>query len=90
MVWQYHVPNKNKSISGYLKELVPNLKVFSIGQLIDEDPGECDFTKEFGPIESSVAIDCTEGFSDWKIGVASSIAIKPTEPCQLCDGLIVY
>jgi len=70
--------------------MATDLKEFSIGQLIDEDPDECDFTKTFGPIHSSVAIDCTERFTEWKIGVASKIAIQKTEPCQLFDGLIVY
>ncbi|UCE53588.1 MAG: hypothetical protein JSV31_30850 [Desulfobacterales bacterium] len=43
------MPNKNKSISGYLKELVPNLKVFSIGQLRSKDKigYEINFTKYF-------------------------------------------
>jgi hypothetical protein len=71
--------------------MAPALMGFSIGQLIDEDPGECDFTKTYGPIEGSVALDCSNGFSkDWKIGVASKIAVKNTEPCRLFNGLIVY
>ena len=90
IVWQDHVPNKTGSIREYLSGIVPALRAFSIGQLIDEDPSECDFTKTFSPIKGSVAIDCTERFSDWKIGVSSAIAIKNTEPCQLFDGLIIY
>jgi hypothetical protein len=79
--WQDHVPNKTGSIREYLEILLPNLKAFSIGQLIDENPNECDFTKEFGPIESSVAIDSDERFSGWNLGMTSAIAIKNTEPC---------
>ncbi len=90
IVWQDHVPNKTGSIREYLNGIVPDLKAFSIGQLVDEDPNECDFTRTFGLIKDSVALDCTEGFSDWKIGVTSKIAIKNTEPCKLFDGLIVY
>ena len=75
--WQDHVPNKTGSIREYLNSMVPSLKVFSIGQLIDEDPRACDFTKRFGPIKGAVAMDCAEGFSDWKIGV--------TSPTELCD-----
>ena len=90
IVWQDHVPNKTGSILEYLNSMAPDLKAFSIGQLIDEDPSECDFTKTYGPIKGSVAIDCNEGFSEWKIGVTTKIAIKKTEPCQLFDGLIIY
>jgi len=70
--------------------MAADLKAFSISQFIDENPDESDLTKTFGPIQGSVAIDCTERFSDWKIGVTSKIAVKNTEPCQLFDGLIVY
>ena len=90
IVWQDHVPNKAGSIREYLNSMAPTLKAFSIGQLIDEDPDKCDFTKTYGPIEGSIALDCTEGFFRWKIGVSSKIAIKTTEPCQLFDGLILY
>jgi hypothetical protein len=90
LVWQDHVPNKTGSIREYLNRMIPDLKAFSIGQVIDEDPNECDFTKRFGPIQGAVAMDCTERFSDWKIGVTSAIAIKNTKTCQLFDGLIVY
>ena len=90
IVWQDHVPNKTGSIREYLNGMMPDLRAFSIGQLIDEDPDKCDFTKTYSPVEGSIALDCTEGFSKWKIGVASKIAIKNTEPCQLFDGLIVY
>jgi hypothetical protein len=90
VVWQDHVPNKTGSIPEYLNGIMPDLRAFSIGQLIDEDPDKCDFTKTYGAVEGSIALDCTERFFRWKIGVASKIAIKNTEPCQLFDGLIVY
>jgi len=91
IVWQDHVPNKTGSIREYLNGMASDLKSYSIGQLIDEDPDKCVFTKTYGPVKGSIALDCTEGFSkDWKIGVTLKIAIKNTEPCLLFDGLIVY
>jgi hypothetical protein len=89
--WQEHVPGKTGSIREYLNNLVPSLKAFSIGQVIDQDPGRCDFTKAFGPVEGAVAVECDgKRFNGWKIGLTSAMAIKNTEPCQLFDGLIVY
>jgi hypothetical protein len=89
--WQDHVPNKTGSIREYLDRLLPSRKAFSIGQIIDEVPNNCDFTKEFGPMKGAVAFDCdNEKFKDWKISVTSAIAIKDTKPCDLFDGLIVY
>ena len=56
--WQDHVLNKTKPIRSYLDELVPGLSVFTIGQLIDENPSECDFTHRFAHMDGSVAMDC--------------------------------
>jgi len=88
--WQDRVPNKYKSIYGYLKSMIPEFRIFSISQLIDENPKECDFTDVFGPVDGSVVIDCDRRFDGWKFGIASIIAIKPTETCDLVDGIIVY
>lgn len=88
--WQDHVPNQHKSIYGYLKSMIPEFRIFSISQLIDENRKECNFTDVFGPIDGSVVFDCDHKFDGWKFGPASIIAIKPTETCDLVDGIIVY
>ena len=69
IAWQDHVPNKTGSIREYLNGIAPDMRPFSIGQLIDYNPDQCDFSKTYGSLEGSIALDCTEGFStDWKIG----------------------
>jgi len=88
--WKDQVRNKHKSIYGYLKSIIPEFRIFAISQLIDENPKKCDFTDVFGPIDGSVVNDCDYRFNGWKFGPASIIAIKPTEPCDLVDGIIVY
>jgi len=88
--WQDHVPDKTGSMRSYLNDFMPGLSVFSIGQLIDENPAECDFTRRFGNTGGPVAMDCDERFKGWKIGLTSAIAIKPAEPYNLVDGVIVY
>jgi hypothetical protein len=70
--------------------MMPEIRVFSISQIIDENPRECDFTKKFGFNHGSVAIDCDGRFRAWRFGLASYIAIKCAEPCDLVDGIIVY
>jgi hypothetical protein len=37
------------------------------------------FTKAFGSIPDTVAIDCDERFSRWKAGFQSIVAVKPSE-----------
>ena len=88
--WQDHVPDKSGAVRSYLDELVPGNKTFSIGQLIDENPDECYFTRRFSHMDGSVAMDCDDRFHGWKIGISSALAIKPTVPYELVDGVIVY
>ena len=88
--WQDKVPNQHKSIYEYLKNMIPEFLIFTISQLIDENPKECDFTAVFGPVDGSVVIDCDRRFDGWKFGPTSIVAIKPTETCDLVDGIIVY
>jgi len=83
-------PNQHKSIYRYLKRMIPEFRIFTISQLIDENPEECDFTAVFGPVDGSVVIDCDHKFDGWKFGLSSIIAIKPTKTCDLVDGIIVY
>jgi len=88
--WQDHVPNKTGSIRSYLDASAPKISAFSIGQIIDADPKEWDFTRCLGHRKKPVAIDCDDSYHGWKIGLTYALAIKPTEPCDLIDGLIVY
>ena len=82
--WWLHIQNLS------LSERVPEIRIFSICQLIGENPRKCDSTKGVGSADSSVAIDCDGRFSGWKLSLASHIAIKSAEPCDLVDGIIVY
>jgi endonuclease YncB( thermonuclease family) len=43
---------------------LPYARVFSKINIIDQNPKKCDFTKAFGSIPNTVAIDCDERFSD--------------------------
>jgi len=88
--WEDHVPNQHRSIYGYLKDMMSEIRIFTISQLIDENRKECDFTAVFGSIDDSVAVECDRRFDNWKFGPASIIAIKPTATRDLVDGIIVY
>ncbi len=88
--WEDHIKSGHKAIREYLSISNPEIKMFSIAQVIDEDPEECDFTKEFSDLPDAVALDCSAKHRDWKLGVLAPIAIKKTEPYDAFDGLIVY
>ena len=88
--WEEHVPNKNLSIRQYIQQQRPDTRMWSVGQEIDADAGECDFTQVFGHLPGSVALDLDNKVVGWKMGLTSSIAIVPAESFELVDGLIVY
>ena len=88
--WEDKVIDPHGFISSYLFKLNPQLRLFSIGQCIDELPSECDFTKTFGHLKGAVAVNCDERFADWKIGILSPVAAKPKPVCDMFDGVIIH
>ncbi len=90
MEWEDTVPNAHGFIRSYLNRLVPHRHIFSIGQLIDESPNECDFTNAFSHLEGAVAMDCNGRFAGWRIGFMAPVAAKPIQVCEQLDGIIVY
>ncbi|MCP4696720.1 MAG: hypothetical protein GY862_07715 [Gammaproteobacteria bacterium] len=85
--WLDHVPKPRGFIRSFLG---PGVRAFSIGQAIDESPGECDFTTAFSSIPGAVAMDCGRLFDGWRIGIVSSVAAKPMGACEVVDGFVVY
>ena len=45
--WQDQVRNPHMSIRQYVKDFNPNLRMFSIGQIIGDSVYECDFREKF-------------------------------------------
>ena len=88
--WEDTVPNAHGFIRSYLNRLTPQRPMFSIGQLIDESPNECDFTRVFSHMEGAIAMDCNGRFAGWKIGFMVPVAAKPPEVWDILDGFIIY
>ena len=88
--WQEHVPNKHLSIREYIKQENPSIRMGSVGQLIDGNPDECDFTRRFSSVPGAVALDLDDRYRGWKIGLTALIATLPAECFELVDGLVVY
>ena len=88
--WQNQLFTNHLSIREYIHRQRPHVKMVSIGQVIDESVKDCDFSKHFGSIHGSVAIDLDERYKGWNLGMTSNIAIEPAECFELLDGLIIY
>jgi uncharacterized iron-regulated protein len=88
--WEDHVPSQEKTIYQDLNERFPEIRMFSIGQVIGYKPEDCDFTRVYSEIDGIIAMDCTEQFTGWKIGVFSVMAIKDMEVGDVLDGVLVW
>lgn len=87
---QEHVPKKHPSIREYIQQEKPVLRMWSVGQLINENPKECDFFRSYSSLPGSVALDVDERHRGWKLQYQYNIAILPAECFELVDGVIVY
>jgi len=88
--WGKDVPDKHLSIREYISRERPSTRMWSVGQMIDGNPNECDFTREFSSLPGAVALDLDDRYRGWQMGLTSSIAIVPAECFDLVDGVIVY
>jgi hypothetical protein len=89
--WEEQVPNKHPSIREYISRERPSTRMWSVGQLIQGNPNECDFTKRFSSLPDAVALDLDDRrYRGWQMGMTANIAIVPAECFELVDGLIVY
>ena len=79
-----------RAIRQYIKKRQPWINMWSIAQLIDEDPGQCDFDRKFSPLPGAVALDLDHRYHGWKFSLAAIINIYPAESYELVDGVIVY
>ena len=88
--WQDQAANKHLAIRQYIHRERPGTTMWSVGQIIDEDPDTCDFTQVLGQAPGTVAVDLDDMVQGWKLGFTSTMAIFQTEPFALVDGVIVY
>ena len=88
--WEDQVKNKHLSIREYITRERPSTRMWSVGQMIDGNPNECDFTRTFSSLPGAVALDLDDRYRGWQMGLTATIAIVPAECFELVDGLIVY
>jgi uncharacterized iron-regulated protein len=88
--WQEQSSDKHLSIRQYTQRERPAVRMWSVGQLIDQNPSECDFSQKYSSLPGSVALDLDDRYRGWKLGLTGPIAILPAECFYLLDGVIVY
>jgi hypothetical protein len=88
--WEDQFIVKKPSIIQDIKSKRPEIKSFSVAQLIDKQKDVCEFSRKFSPLPGLVALDLTENHRGWKLGMLELIAVKRSECFELFDGLVVY
>jgi hypothetical protein len=90
IIWDDNVPNKNGVIRSYLTKFEPDLKVFSICQCINNVPNEIGLSGDCAKDFITVAFDCTDRFSDYKMNIIETVAAKHMNANKITDGVLIY
>ena len=88
--WEGRIKNRYLSIRQYIARERPSIKMWSVAQVIDEKPAQCDFFQRYNPLPDAVALDVDDRYRGWKLGFTDLIAIVPGQCFELVDGVIVY
>ena len=88
--WQSRLGKGQDSIRTYLGRVRPHLRMFSIVNIVSGKEGDCDFGRVLGPLPGIVAVDLDRRFEGWTLGLTRCIALRPAQPYELVDGVIVY
>ena len=88
--WEERLGDKDLSIRQYILRGKPSTKMWSVAQVINEKPAQCDFFQRYGPLPGAVALDVDGRYRGWKLGFTDIIAIVPAQCFELVDGVIVY
>jgi hypothetical protein len=88
--WQSRIGQGQDSIRTYLSKSQPHLKMFSIVNIVSGREDDCDFSRLLGPLPGIVAVDLDRRFEGWTLGLTRCIALRPSQPYELADGVIVY
>ncbi len=88
--WSQRLARRPEAIRTRLQTARPDLRLFSIVQIVSHAEPHCDFAREYGPLPGIVAIDLDARFADWHLGLTRCIALEPTPPHELAEGVMVY
>lgn len=88
--WRNPVLKGRSAIRTYLEKWHPELRIFSLMHIADQMAKDCDFSRLLSPLKGTVALDLDHRFKGWRLGVTDCMALVPSQPYELVDGVIVY
>jgi hypothetical protein len=88
--WQNRLFKGRAAIRTYLEQWHPELRMFSLMLIVDQMAKDCDFSRRLSVLKGTVALDLDHRFKGWRMGVTACMALAPSQPYELVDGVIVY
>jgi Haem-binding uptake, Tiki superfamily, ChaN len=88
--WAGRLTGRHPAIRTYLSRWRPDLRIFTIVNIVQGTAQACDFSTRLGPLPGMVAVDVGTCFNGWHLGIAACLALQPAEPHELVDGVIVH
>jgi len=88
--WQNRMFKGRAAIRTYLEKWRPELRMFSVLHIVDQGESECDFSRRLAPLKGTLALDLDQRFKGWQLGVTACMALAPSQPFELVEGVIIY
>ncbi|MGD9366734.1 MAG: hypothetical protein PVH87_13625 [Desulfobacteraceae bacterium] len=88
--WNHRADNGHLAVRTHLEQMMPELKMFSVVHLVDTSGNNCDFSRRLSPLTGNVAIDLDQRFKGWRLGITDCLAVRPSQPYELVDGVIIH
>ncbi len=88
--WQDRVVGGRQAVRTYLSRWRSDLNIFSVVNIIGRAAKVCDFSRRLGPLPGMVALDVDSCFNGWRLGITACLALRPAQPYELVDGVIVH
>lgn len=88
--WADRLTAGRPAIRTCLSRWRPDLRIFSLVHIVHNTSLDCDFSRRLGPLPGMVAMDLDACFNGWRLGITSCLALQPSQPYELVDGVIVH
>ncbi len=88
--WQNRIFKGRAAIRTYLEKWRPGLRMFSVLHIVVQEVAECDFSSRLAPLNEPLAMDLDQRFNGWRLGVTACMALAPSQPYELVDGVVIY
>jgi hypothetical protein len=88
--WANRITAGHPAIRTCLSGWRPDLRIFSVVHIVRDASQDCDFSRRLSPLPGLVAMDVDACFKGWRLGVTACLALQPSQPYELVDGVIVH